>query len=320
MKRKLAGLLAALLVLTMGTTVYAAVSPTAEDVKAQAESAAKVVKNVNATDAGGNMIELTQNALDNDDYSATLEKVESLGSSTELLGAVELEAPNGFTGDSITVTLHMSGITAEDGTDNIRVLHYNGFTWETLTPNAVSAGSVTVTLTSLSPVAVVRTADTADSESGSDGTDKRGPKHHRGTGKDSTDTTDATLTPDATNTTDATSTPDATNTTDVSSTPDANNTTDATNTGGSNTNTNTSNTGSSSSGGNTQTNNNYQTVNVYTTGNGTTGNGTSASAQPSASTSTTSPKTGASLPALPIIAVLAAMGIAVCGKKARSLS
>jgi hypothetical protein len=300
MKRKLAGLLAALLVLTMGTTVYAAVSPTAEDVKAQAESAANVVKNVNATDAGGNMIELSQTALDNDDYSATLEKVESLGSSTELLGAVELEAPAGFTGDSITVTLHMSGITAEDGTNNIRVLHYNGFRWETLTPNAVSAGSVTVTLTSLSPVAVVRTAD-ADGENGSDSDTKPEqdtkpepePKERPDIEKDRTDTTN---------------------------TPDATNTTDATNTGGSNTNTNTSNTGSSSSGGNTQTNNNYQTVNVYTTGNGTTGNGTSASAQPSASTSTTSPKTGASLPALPIIAVLAAMGIAVCGKKARSLS
>jgi hypothetical protein len=295
MKRKLAGLLAALLVLTMGTTVYAAVSPTAEDVKAQAESAANVVKNVNATDAGGNMIELSQTALDNDDYSATLEKVESLGSSTELLGAVELEAPAGFTGDSITVTLHMSGITAEDGTNNIRVLHYNGFRWETLTPNAVSAGSVTVTLTSLSPVAVVRTADT-DQENGADAEAKSEP--------------DPKPEPK----------PESKNRTDTTNTPDATNTTDATNTGGSNTNTNTSNTGSSSSGGNTQTNNNYQTVNVYTTGNGTTGNGTSASAQPSASTSTTSPKTGASLPALPIIAVLAAMGIAVCGKKVRSLS
>jgi hypothetical protein len=37
------------------------------------------------------------------------------------------------------------------------------------------------------------------------------------------------------------------------------------------------------------------------------------------STSTTSPKTGSSMPALPMIAIFAVMGIAFCGKKARSL-
>jgi cobalamin biosynthesis Mg chelatase CobN len=188
---------------------------------------------------------------------------------------VDLSVPTGYVeGQSITVTLHLSEITSSDGRGNIRVLHLNGSTWEKIKPNAVSAGSVTVTLNSLSPVAVVRIAE-ADELSEADDTSN-------------TQTEAKTRT-----------------------------TTDANETSGSNTNsnTNTSNTGSSSSGGNTQTNNNNQTVNVYTTG-----NGTSASAQPSASTSTTSPKTGASLPALPILAVLAAMGIAVCGKKARSLS
>jgi hypothetical protein len=270
MKRKLAGLLAALLVLTMGTTVYAATSPTAEDIEAQAKDVAEVVTDANATYAGGTMVTLKLTPLDKDTYLQTVDEVESLGTSTTLLGAVDLEKPVGYTeGKSITVTLHLSGITDKDGKGNIRVLHLNGSTWETIEPNAVSEGSVTVTLKSLSPVAVVRTAEADD------------------TSKTQTDSKSRT-------------------------------TTDANETSGSNTNgsnTNTSNTGSSSSGGNTQTNNNYQTVNVYTNG-----NGTSASAQPSASTSTTSPKTGASLPALPILAVLAAMGIAVCGKKARSLS
>jgi hypothetical protein len=282
MKRKLAGLLAALLVLSMGTTVFAAVSPTAEDIAAEATSAASVVTKVNATFGGKNVV-LEQKPLDNDTYLKTVEKAESLGNDADLLGAVDLTVPEGYTkGESITVTLNLSGITATDGTNNIRVLHYNGYTWETLIPNAVSAGSVTVTLDSLSPVAVVRTAET---DEGNGAEDDANPKPEP---KDRTN--------------------------------DGSSSTDADETSGSNTNTNTSNTGSSSSGGNTQTNNNYQTVNVYTTGNGTNGNGTSASAQKSASTSTTSPKTGASLPALPIIAVLAIMGIAVCGKKARSLS
>jgi hypothetical protein len=271
MKRKLAGLLAALLVLSMGTTVYAATSPTAEDIEAQAKDVAEVVTDANATYAGGTMVTLKLTPLDKDTYLQTVDEVESLGTSTTLLGAVDLEKPVGYTeGKSITVTLHLSEITDKDGKDNIRVLHLNGSTWETIEPNAVSEGSVTVTLKSLSPVAVVRTA-TAVAASETDSNTQSESKNRT--------------------------------------------TTDANETSGSNSNTNTSNTGSSSSGGNTQTNNNYQTVNVYTNG-----NGTSASAQPSASTSTTSPKTGASLPALPILAVLAAMGIAVCGKKARSLS
>jgi hypothetical protein len=280
MKRKLAGLLAALLVLSMGTTVYAATSPTAEDIKAQAANAAAGVS-VNATDSNGNNIQITQTPMSTDEYSKTLDKVEQLGSSTELLGAVDLEVPDDYIfGDSITVTLSISGITSSDSPKNIRVLHYNENTntWENIQPNAVNNGKVTVTLKSLSPVAVVRTAE-SDVASGSDSNTESGSK---------------------TRTTTETSSTDATRTS-------------GNNTNGSNT--NTSNTGSSSSGGNTQTNNNNQTVNVYTTG-----NGTSASAQPSASTSTTSPKTGASLPALPILAVLAVMGIAVCGKKARSLS
>jgi hypothetical protein len=255
----------------MGTTVYAATSPTAEDIEARAASAAKVVTSVQATDSNKKDIVLTQETLTAEEYSDTLEEVASLGSSTELLGAVDLTAPTGYTpGKSITVTLSISGILSNDTPDNIWVLHYNGYTWEKIQPNAVSEGSVTVTLTSLSPVAVVRTA-AANAASETDSNTQSESKTRT--------------------------------------------TTDANETSGSNSNTNTSNTGSSSSGGNTQTNNNYQTVNVYTTG-----NGTSASAQPSASTSTTSPKTGASLPALPILAVLAAMGIAVCGKKARSLS
>jgi hypothetical protein len=277
MKRKLAGLLAAILVLSMGTTVYAATSPTAEDIEAKAKSAAADVKEVNATFDGNTNVKLTLTTLTNTDYSATVAQIEQLEEekhvTADLLGAVDLAVPEGYTqGESITVTLSIPGITETDTTDNIWVLHYNGNEWEKIPSNAVSKGSVTVTLKSLSPVAVVRTA-AADTTSETDSNTQSESKTRT--------------------------------TTDANETSGSN----------SNTNTNTSNTGSSSSGGNTQTNNNNQTVNVYTTG-----NGTSASAQPSASTSTTSPKTGASLPALPILAVLAAMGIAVCGKKARSLS
>lgn len=40
--------------------------------------------------------------------------------------------------------------------DDILVLHWNGTAWETIKPDAVQNGSVVVTLTSLSPVAIVK--------------------------------------------------------------------------------------------------------------------------------------------------------------------
>lgn len=261
MKKKLAGLLAALLVFSMGTTVFAATSPTAEDI-AEAASAASVES---ATDKSGNGITVSQTVLSSTDYSSA---VTAVGSSNELLAAFELTTTS--KNFPITVTLAVSSVTSGDSTGTIKVLHYTGSGWETLTPSAVSAGSVTVTLTSLSPVAVIRLAETSSDD-----------------GNDNANSNENNSSNDGTN--------------------DNDNTGTQTNTNGSN-----DSSSSSSSGGNTQTNNNYQTVNVYTTGTG-------ASTSTSTSTSTTSPKTGAAVPALPILAVFAVMGIAVCGKKARSL-
>jgi hypothetical protein len=270
----------------MGTTVFGADSPTSKDIADKAESAATAVSNAVVTDENNTEVDIVKEPLSNEQYSATVTQVkqleEKLGVEASLLGAVELTATKGYTG-KLTVTLRLSGITSTDSVNNIRILHYNGTSWETITPISVEAGSVTVTLTSLSPVAVVRT--TATNTGGSD----------------------------ADNTATDTNPSNTYNTYNTYNYAGNNKPDTLSQTNGSNT--STSRTGDSSSGGNTQTNNNYQTVNVYPTG-----NGTSTSAQTSASTSTTSPKTGASLPAFPIIAILAVMGIAVCGKKAHSLS
>lgn len=279
MKKKLAGLLAALLVLTMGTTVFGAGSPTAEDIKQAAASAAASANVGAAVDSENTPITVSRTTLTNDQYSAAVDQVET---GEKLLAAMELTAPDN-TKFPITVTLKVTGITSTDSVNNIRILHLGASGWETLTPTSVAEGSVTVTLTSLSPVAVVRT--TATNTGGSD----------------------------ADNTATDTNPSNTYNTYNTYNYAGNNKPDTLSQTNGSNT--STPRTGDSSSGGNTQTNNNYQTVNVYPTG-----NGTSTSAQTSASTSTTSPKTGASLPAFPIIAILAVMGIAVCGKKARSLS
>lgn len=253
MKKKLAGLLAALMVLSMSTTVFAITSPTAEDIS-KAESAAEV-----STDSG---VTLSKSQIATTDYKEAAQKAENITAEAEVLAAFELTAPSGAT-FPLTVTIAVSGIKKGD---TVKVLHKcSQHGWETLTPSNVSDGSVTVSVDSLSPIAVVRTATAA--QNGSNG---------------NTNTNETQ--PVVNNYYNYYTNPSATN---GSTSSDANNS------------------------GITQTNNNNQVVNVTTTA--------PAAAAPGASTSNTSPKTGANVPVLPIIAVLSVMGIAVCSKKALSL-
>ncbi len=251
MKKKLAGLLAALMVLTMSTTVFAATSPTAEDIS-KAESAATV---------SAENVQLTKTSIDTKDYSDVAAKAETLAKDAAVMAAFELTAPAGTT-FPIKVKIAVSGISAGD---SVSVLHKRSDgTWETISPATVADGYVVVSFSSLSPVAVVRTATAAQN-----GTAASEPQ------------------------------------------PVVNNyynyyTNPAASTG------NVSASGGDASNGNiTQSNNNNQVVNVYTTA--------PSAATPGASKSNTSPKTGASVPVLPFIAIFAVTGIAVCTKKARSL-
>ena len=251
MKKKLAGLLAALLVLTMGTTVFAAQSPNASDVENQAAA----VEKAEAATVTSDNATLTKSSLPTGTYKSATVEVQKLGSDAQILAAFELTATN-QTGKAITVKISVPGIKAGD---SVRILHFTQNTWVQVTPSEVGDGYVVASFESLSPIVVVKTASAGNSGVGSGNPSNNTSESNQNSGSQSQ-------------------------------------------TNGSNT----LSTGSSTSGGNVQTNNNNQTVNIYTTGTG-------------ASTSTTSPKTGASLPALPIIAILAVMGIAVCGKKARSL-
>lgn len=153
MKKKLAGLLAALMVLSMSTTVFAITSPTAEDIS-KAESAAEV-----STDSG---VTLSKSQIATTDYKEAAQKAENITAEAEVLAAFELTAPSGAT-FPLTVTIAVSGIKKGD---TVKVLHKcSQHGWETLTPSNVSDGSVTVSVDSLSPIAVVRTATAAQNSS-----------------------------------------------------------------------------------------------------------------------------------------------------------
>lgn len=155
MKKKLAGMLAALMVLTMGTTVFAATSPTAEDIS-QAESAATSV----TTDSG---VSLSKSQITITVYKEATEKAEAITADAEVLAAFELTAP-ADAAFPMAVTISVSGIKKGD---TVKVLHKcSQHGWETLTPSKISDGAVTVSVHSLSPIAVVRTATEAQNNLG----------------------------------------------------------------------------------------------------------------------------------------------------------
>ncbi|MGN1165394.1 MAG: hypothetical protein ACI4S2_03065 [Lachnospiraceae bacterium] len=257
MKKKLAGLLAALMVLSMSTTVFAEDSPTAADVVKKAD--------VSSATIDGQEVTLTKSTLSTNDYKKAVEEA----GTKKVLAAFNLTAD----GQTITaerpliVTFSVVDVTADDTVDTISLLHYctTHGCWETIKPSSVVEGKVTASFHSLSPVAIVKTAA---------GTNGGGGAQTPGTSTGET----------INNYYNYYTNPSATS---GSTSSNANNS------------------------GITQTNNNNQVVNVYTTA--------PAAATPGASTSNTSPKTGANVPVLPIIAVLSIMGIAVCSKKALSL-
>lgn len=150
MKKKLAGLLAALMVLSMGTTVFAENSPTAADVVKKAEvSSAKI---------DGQEVTLTKSTLSTADYEKAVEEA----GTKKVLAAFNLTAD----GQTITaekpliVTFNVADVTADDTVDTIALLHYctTHGCWETIKPSSVTGGKVTASFHSLSPVAIVKVA------------------------------------------------------------------------------------------------------------------------------------------------------------------
>lgn len=318
MKKMLMGVLAMLLVLTMGTTVFAAPSPnpdTGLDRKAQEWN--NKVEHVAATGANNQIYNVTKKRVDATKVNSVNEVIKTVSSQAEVIGMSDLSVDKGVdTSKGIKVTLSIDPKSIINGYSVYVVHQYGEGKWETVKPSSVTSdGKVTVTLYSLSPVAIVQYPNNVSVPISDPSKNK----------------------PDSTNNTN-----NNTNSTENSNS----NTTNSNNTSGpSQSNSNSSNSSNSNNQSNSQTNNQNNPVNVkqnvtvnypdrdsdsYDNGYGdgysdgrNSVKGTSASNGRAASGGTTSagvlsPKTGASLPALPIVAVFALAGIAVCGKKAHA--
>lgn len=151
MKKTLSAILVALMVLTMGTTVFAA-SPSAG------------VSVSGAKDKDGNAITLEKATAPQDIVDEAKEQAKSIEGNATVVSTFELKAPEGKVGP-YTITVSVAGITSAD---KVVVLHKASTGWERINATAGN-GTVTFTVNSLSPISIVRVASNGSGDSNNSG-------------------------------------------------------------------------------------------------------------------------------------------------------
>lgn len=305
MKKKLAAILAGLLVLTMGTTVFAQTDGS-PSVDSKAQEAEKYKQNISSIEISSGTVSVK--AADPKVMDEAKAEAAKVGAVDNVLAMADVHPSVEDASSGLTVKFYISGVSKGD---NVYALHQKADgTWEVCN-TVVGNGYVKVTLYSFSTIAIVKYDDGAVVTP----TQQINPKD---------DTDDGNTTNNTTNTTTNTTTGDTGNTNSTTT----NTTGDTNNNGGSTSTTN--NNPVDNSVGNTTNSTTYNTTNNTTNntiGNAAVSDNNGAAAGGAAVTRTsagssgvaTSPKTGSGIPAIPVIALLALMSIAVCTKKAHSL-
>ena len=305
MKKKLAAILAGLLVLTMGTTVFAQTDGS-PSVDSKAQEAEKYKQNISSIDISSGSVSVK--AADPKVMDEAKAEAAKAGAVDNVLAMADVHPSVEDASSGLTVKFYISGVSKGD---NVYAIHQKADgTWEVCN-TVVGNGYVKVTLYSFSTIAIVKYDDGAVVTP----TQQINPKD---------DTDDGNTTNNTTNTTTNTTTGDTGNTNSTTT----NTTGDTNNNGGSTSTTN--NNPVDNSVGNTTNSTTYNTTNNTTNntiGNAAVSDNNGAAAGGAAVTRTsagssgvaTSPKTGSGIPAIPVIALLALMSIAVCTKKAHSL-
>lgn len=321
MKKKLAAILAGLLVLTMGTTVFAQTDGSAS-VDSKAQEAEKYKQNISSIEISSGTVSVK--AADPKVMDEAKAEAAKAGAVDNVLAMADVHPSVEDASSGLTVKFYISGVSKGD---NVYALHQKADgTWEVCN-TVVGNGYVKVTLYSFSTIAIVKYDDGAvvtptQQINSKDDTDDGNTTNN--TTNTTTNNTTNTTTGDTTNTTTNTTTGDTGNTNSTTT----NTTGDTNNNGGSTSTTN--NNPVDNSVGNTTNSTTYNTTNNTTNntiGNAAVSDNNGAAAGGAAVTRTsagssgvaTSPKTGSGIPAIPVIALLALMSIAVCTKKAHSL-
>lgn len=306
MKKKLAAILAGLLVLTMGTTVFAQTDGS-PSVDSKAQEAEKYKQNISSIEISSGTVSVK--AADPKVMDEAKAEAAKAGAVDNVLAMADVHPSVEDASSGLTVKFYISGVSKGD---NVYALHQKADgTWEVCN-TVVGNGYVKVTLYSFSTIAIVKYDDGAVVTP----TQQINPKDDTDDGN----TTNNTTTNNTTNTT--TGDTGNTNSTTTNTTGDTNNNGGSTST--------TNNNPVDNSVGNTTNSTTYNTTNNTTNntiGNAAVSDNNGAAAGGAAVTRTsagssgvaTSPKTGSGIPAIPVIALLALMSIAVCTKKAHSL-
>lgn len=151
MKKTLVGILAALMVLTMGTTVFAASSPDGNG--ANSSQLKEVVTNIQNTGS----VQVTADPVTDTAVADANAKAREISTEATLLAAVDLNYSGTIPAGGVQIKLTVSNISAGD---KLVVLHKNGSTWEKIQPDKVGNGYVIFTMTSFSPVAIAKVPGT----------------------------------------------------------------------------------------------------------------------------------------------------------------
>ena len=152
---------AMMLVFTMGTTVFADPSPTSDTALVQRTNELNNATTVESSgyNANNELITVSSKGVDKDVYREGNRQANAVASaqngSATVMAMSDISVPSATnTSKGIKVTICASGIKAGD---NVYVLHkLKSGSWQTVKPDSVSNGKVTVTLYSFSPVIVVR--------------------------------------------------------------------------------------------------------------------------------------------------------------------
>lgn len=290
MKKGLAGLMTALLlVLAMGTTVFAADFPSPNNTTGLNEFADQwnnAMTDVTAVDDNNNRYMVSKKPVTAVQVSEAHKAVKETDEAGDVICMADLSVSGTVGKKGIQVTLSIPGGCVKAGYQ-VYVLHrLSDGRWETLKPSSVSNGKVTVTLYSLSPVAVVQYPASAAVNPSDPVKNQTGD--------------------------------------DAGNTAQENGNSTNNNTQSSNQNNNQNNPQDNNQSNSQVQNNpvnvtvNYPVQSAISSNNSTAGSkgGSGASA---AAGAYVSPKTGTSLPAWPVLAVFAlAFGTAFCGKKAKN--
>ena len=144
MKKRIACLLTALVVLSCATPVFAAQSPAS----AQPEVKASV------TAADGTVVDVTIKNVDAAVKSEAVAEAAKVSADADVVSVVDVKLGSAMPEGGVVLTLAVDGVKAGD---YVVLLHEKADgTWETIIPYAVMDGAVVAHFTSLSPVAIVK--------------------------------------------------------------------------------------------------------------------------------------------------------------------